>query len=129
MSESERRSRCPVACTLDIIGDKWSMVVIRDLFLGVRRFNDFLKSPERITTNILASRLQRLEEEGLIDRKEYQDNPVRYEYGLTEKGRELAPVMRAMVEWARAWQSEVIRGPFPESAIAELTRKLGEKRV
>jgi DNA-binding HxlR family transcriptional regulator len=113
-----------VACTLDILGDKWSMIVIRDLFLGVNRFNDFLRSPEHITTNILTARLQHLEEEGIISKTAYQKNPVRYEYFLTKKGSQLAPLMKAMIDWARVWQEEVIIRPFPEEPIARLNQKL-----
>lgn len=109
---------------MDILGDKWSMIVVRDLFLGVSRFNDFLKSPERITTSILTVRLQQLEDEGIVTKTPYQNNPPRFDYTLTEKGEQLAPLMKAMVEWARTWQKEVIRGPFPDAPIAVLEKKL-----
>ncbi len=94
-----KRSECPIACTLDSIGDKWSILIIRDLFLGSRKYGDFLKSPEKITTNILASRLKRLETEGIIGKKPYQTNPVRWEYFLTDKGRELSSVIKSIVKW------------------------------
>lgn len=96
------RSPCPVAVTLDIIGDKWSLIVIRDLFRGVSRYNEFLKSPEGVTTNILADRLKKLEEHGLLSKTAYQENPLRYEYALTQKGRALGPVLREIVLWANA---------------------------
>lgn len=100
------------------------MVVVRDLFLGATRYNDFLRSPERITTNVLAERLQRLEREGIVAKTAYQEHPVRFEYRLTPKGRELAPVMRAMVAWAETWQAEVIRAPFPEGLAGMLVDRL-----
>ena len=94
------RSRCPIARSLDLIGDKWTMVILRDLLTGKSRYSEFLASPERITTNILADRLERMETSGLILRQPYQDRPVRYEYRLTEKGRGLHPTLRALCRWA-----------------------------
>ncbi len=96
-----RRSPCPVVVTLDTLGDKWSLVVVRDLFLGRRRFTDFLGSPEKIERNILAERLRRLEKAGLISRTRYQQKPDRYEYRLTRPGADLLPVLQAMMRWAR----------------------------
>lgn len=97
------RSACPVASFLDIIGDKWTLLVVRDLFAGACRYNDFLAGPERITTSILADRLKLLEAEGLIERSPYQQNPVRYEYALTDKGRAIRPVLQAVTDWSQAW--------------------------
>lgn len=94
------RSNCPIAVTLDILGDKWTLLVVRDLLLGARRYNDFLNSPEEIRTNILADRLRRLEDHGLIAKTPYQERPVRYEYKLTEKGRALRPVIKQIIRWA-----------------------------
>ncbi len=93
------RSPCPVACMLDILGDKWTLLVIRDLFMGKKVYGDFQNSPENIRTNILADRLKRLLKYGIIEKKPYQDKPVRYEYSLTKKGRDLGPVLKAMVKW------------------------------
>lgn len=86
--------------TLDILGDKWSMVLVRDMLVGKKRFQAFLGSPEHITTNILSDRLRRLEGEGLITKTAYQTNPPRYEYELTPRGRSLLPVLQAMCRWA-----------------------------
>jgi DNA-binding HxlR family transcriptional regulator len=94
------RSACPVAVTLDLIGDRWSLLVIRDLFRGRKRYGEFLASPERIPTNVLADRLRRLEEHGLIERRPYSQRPLRHDYLLTPKGRALAPVLRAICRWA-----------------------------
>ena len=96
------RSPCPLAVTLDIVGDKWSLIVIRDLFRGKTRYSEFLTSPEGVTTNILAERLKRLEDHGLISKTAYQENPVRHEYALTAKGRALGPVIREIAIWANA---------------------------
>ena len=110
MQTRKRRSLCPVACTLEILGDRWTMVIVRDLVRGARRYGDFLASPERITTSILADRLKRLESEGIVEKEPYQLNPPRFEYRLTRKGRDLRPLMKAMVAWAVAYRSEVILG-------------------
>lgn len=93
------RSRCPVACVLDIVGDRWSLLVIRDLMRGKRRYAEFLASPEGIPTNILAERLKRLKKAGVIASRRYSHHPPRVEYSLTEKGEDLRPIMRAMADW------------------------------
>jgi len=90
---------CPVACSLDVIGDRWTLLVIRDLFAGKRRYGEFLTSSERIPTNILAERLRRLESAGLVGSTQYSEHPPRYEYELTERGRGLAPVLDAVANW------------------------------
>ncbi len=96
---ADPRSSCPISGALDIVGDKWTLLVVRDLFRNKHRFGDFLNSPEAIPTNILADRLKRLEAAGIIKRELYQDNPPRAEYFLTTRGADLAPVLRAMVKW------------------------------
>lgn len=105
-SKSLKRSDCPLACALDIVGDKWTLLILRDLFFGLSRYKEFLEAGESIPTNILANRLQHLEEAGLIFKTPYQSRPVRYEYRLTETGRSLGPVIRAIVQWS----SNHIRG-------------------
>ena len=93
------RSVCPIANLLDIVGDKWTLLVIRDLFLGKRRFAEFAESDERMPTNILAERLKRMEKLGLLKKNPYQKNPVRFEYFLTEKGEALESILKEMVRW------------------------------
>ena len=93
------RSRCPVACVLDIVGDRWSLLVIRDVMRGKRRYAEFLASPEGIPTNILADRLKRLKKAGVISSRRYSQHPPRVEYTLTAKGEDLRPIMRAMADW------------------------------
>ena len=86
------RSVCPVANSLDLIGDKWTLLIVRDmLLLGKRRFGELLRSDEGIPTNILADRLRCLEEDGIIRRRAYRPRPARYEYVLTRKGADLFP--------------------------------------
>ncbi|MGH9221527.1 MAG: winged helix-turn-helix transcriptional regulator [Vicinamibacterales bacterium] len=99
MPTHARRSRCPVSCTLDILGDKWSLLVIRDLAMGKRRYAECLDSPEGIPTNILAERLKRLTAAGVIRARRYSEHPPRLEYELTPKGEALRPILRAMVDW------------------------------
>ena len=96
---SFRRSDCPLACALDIIGDKWTLLILRDLLFGKTRYNEFLGSGEKIPTNILAARLRHMEEAGLISGKPYRERPRRYDYQLTETGRSLAPVIQVLTRW------------------------------
>jgi DNA-binding HxlR family transcriptional regulator len=94
-----RRSRCPVSCTLDLVGDRWTLLVVRDLVRGKHRYSEFLASPEGIPSNILADRLQRLRRKGIVRATRYSSHPPRVEYHLTAKGEDLRPILRAMVEW------------------------------
>lgn len=98
---ANRRSACPIACALDLIGDRWTLLVIRDLLTGKTRYGEFQASPEGIPTNILAERLKRIEDAGLVEAKAYQQNPVRYAYTLTPKGQELKPVVASLAQWGR----------------------------
>ena len=100
---SSRRSPCPVACALDLFGDRWTLLVIRDLFLGRSRFKDFTASPEGIPTNLLADRLERLVSAGVV-RKTPLEGGKRFAYELTEKGEALRPVLLAMREWGLRWE-------------------------
>jgi DNA-binding HxlR family transcriptional regulator len=84
---------------LEILGDKWTLLVVRDLVLGKKRYGDFQDSPESIPTNILAERLKRLEAVGLVEKKPYQENPIRYEYALTAAGTELKTILASIAEW------------------------------
>lgn len=94
------RSQCPLCQSLDLFGDKWSLIIIRDMLLFKKQlFNDFLESSEKISTNILTNRLKRLEETGLITKQAYQDHPPRYAYQLTERGLMLKPVILEMMKW------------------------------
>jgi DNA-binding HxlR family transcriptional regulator len=95
------RSACAVANSLDILGDKWSLLVVRDLLHGKHTYGELSRSPERIPTNILADRLERLENTGIITSTPYQQRPVRYSYTLTPKGRALGDVLLAYVRWGK----------------------------
>jgi DNA-binding HxlR family transcriptional regulator len=96
-----KRSLCPVATTLDVVGDKWSLLIVRDIgIFGYHRNKDFQNRKEGIPSNILASRLKSLHESGLLRKERYQDNPPRYEYHLTPAGEALLPVVREMAVWS-----------------------------
>lgn len=94
-----KRSLCPVSRTLDVLGDRWSLLVVRDLMRGKRRFAEFVESKEGIPTNTLAERLKRLRRAGIIESRRYSAHPPRVEYVLTPKGEDLRPIIRAMVDW------------------------------
>jgi DNA-binding HxlR family transcriptional regulator len=123
------RSGCPIASTLDVLGDRWTLVIVRDMLTGKTRFGDFLKSPERIPTNILTDRLARLEEFGLIEKRSYQDNPVRFEYRLTQKGADLLPALQAVCLWANrhlpdTWKTpKSFLGLKPRDVVAKSTKE------
>ena len=96
------RSHCPIASTLDLIGDKWTLIIVRDMISGKKKFGEFIESPEGITTNILSDRLKNLVEHGLTIKQLYQGRPPRYEYILTDKGRALHPALIEICKWANA---------------------------
>ena len=101
---SERRSPCPVACALDLFGDRWTLLVIRDLFLGRSRFKDFAASPEGIPTNILSDRLARLIDAGVARKVPDAGGSKWLAYRLTPKGQALGPVLGAIRDWGLAWE-------------------------
>ena len=95
--------KCPVARTLDVIGERWTILILRDLFLeGPRKFQDFEQSLAGISATTLSARLKKLEERGIVARRFYADHPPRAEYMLTEKGRTLGPIMKKLLEWGTA---------------------------
>ena len=98
-----KRSPCPVAFSLDIFGDRWTLLVIRDLFFGRTRFKDFVASPEGIPTNILTDRLERLLARGIIEQIPAEDGTKRMAYRLTKKGKALGPILKAMRDWGLSW--------------------------
>ncbi|MDE2130805.1 MAG: helix-turn-helix transcriptional regulator [Betaproteobacteria bacterium] len=126
-----KRSPCPVANTLDLIGDKWTLLVVRDLLLGKRTYGELLDSPERIPTNLLADRLKRLEQAGLIESAAYQDRPVRYAYTLTPKGAALGDVLQAFVRWGKAHipGTRALREPAKPQATARPAAKPATRRA
>jgi DNA-binding HxlR family transcriptional regulator len=93
---------CSIARTVDLIGDGWTPLILREAFYGTTRFDDF-EGTLRVSRNVLTRRLSRLVDEGLLERQEYQQNPPRHDYVLTVKGRELFPVLAAMMAWGDRW--------------------------
>jgi DNA-binding HxlR family transcriptional regulator len=90
---------CPIARTLDLIGDRWTLLIIRDLFIGRNRFNEFRQSTPRVSPRLLSERLKRLEEEGIVERVLLDGHPPRAKYRLTPKGRSIFPVLFAIGAW------------------------------
>lgn len=101
---SKKRSECPISNSLEIFGDKWSLLIIRDLiFYQKSTYGDFLKSDEKIATNILASRLLALEENGIIEKREHPDSKAKILYRLTNKGIDLLPIIFEIHLWAEKY--------------------------
>jgi DNA-binding HxlR family transcriptional regulator len=101
MATQKRKSDCPVNYALEIFGDKWSLLIIRDLmYKGKKTYGEFLASEEKIATNILAHRLIMLEEAGLIKSKRDKDNKSKFNYTLTEKGIDLVPLLLEIIKWS-----------------------------
>jgi DNA-binding HxlR family transcriptional regulator len=104
MARSYNLRDCPVARTLDLIGERWTILILRDLFLqGPRRFQDFQESLRGVAPNTLSARLKSLERRGIISRKLYSQHPPRLEYRLTERGKTLGPVVKALRDWGRRY--------------------------
>jgi len=102
MARSYEQKGCPVARTLDVIGERWTLLILRDLFRkGPRRFQDLQESLAGVAPNTLSARLKDLEVRGIVARRLYSEHPPRLEYQLTEKGRTLGPVMKALRDWGQ----------------------------
>lgn len=93
---------CPIARTADLVGDAWTVVIMRDVFAGVRRFEDLQRNLEA-PRSVLSTRLQKLVDDGMLRKVAYQERPVRHEYRLTEKGRAFWDVLAAMFRWGDDW--------------------------
>jgi DNA-binding HxlR family transcriptional regulator len=105
------RSNCPISRFLDLFGDRWTLLILRDLLCGKSRFAEFEASPERIPASILADRMRRLLAEGLVTREAYQDRPTRHAYRLTDRGRSLHPVLVTLGEWSEIHVPDTWRLP------------------
>lgn len=99
MEVEKKMPDCPVEMTLQLIGDKWKVLIIRDLLTGTKRFNELMRSVTGITQKVLTSHLRAMEAAGLVNRKVYPEVPPRVEYSLTETGFSLKPVLDSMVQW------------------------------
>lgn len=117
----KQRSECPINILLEILGDTWSLLIVRDMmFFGRKTYNDFLNAGEKIATNILSDRLQRLESSGIIVKQRDPSDARRHLYRLTEKGIDLAPVLIEMIIWAAHHEKT--------AAPPEVVRKMSEDR-
>ena len=97
---------CPVETTLSLIGDKWKVLILRDLITGTKRFGELKKSIGTVSQKVLTARLRDMEENGLVNRKVYAEVPPRVEYSLTELGQSLQPVLDAMRNWGENYKSK-----------------------
>ena len=95
---------CSISRTVDVVGERWTPLIMRDVMLGVTRFDD-MQRDLGVARNVLAARLDALVEDGILERRAYQDNPVRHDYVLTEKGRELGTALLALMAWGDRWAS------------------------
>jgi len=109
----QRRSPCPISCALEIFGDRWTLLVIRDLLLGRSRFKDFLASPEGIPTNILSERLSRLLEHRVVTQVPATSGGRHLAYRLTKKGEALGAIILAMRDWGLVWEKGTRAGLVP----------------
>ena len=109
MKKTRRRSDCPISFALDIFGDKWSLLIVRDLLIAEKKtYGEFLKSDEGIATNILASKLRSLEKAKIIKKMPNRDDRRRGSYVLTEKGLDLAPILMEMMSWSAKHDPDTI---------------------
>ncbi|RZF54720.1 transcriptional regulator [Acinetobacter halotolerans] len=102
---------CSVARTLSVLGDRWTMLILRNAFMGVRRFDDFQRSLG-LTRHVLSERLKRLVEHGILAKVPYVERQERFEYQLTEKGLDLYPIMLSMIQWADKWMDMGLGKPI-----------------
>ena len=112
MKKIEKRSDCPISYALDFVGDKWSLLIIRDLSLeGKKFYKDFLHSKEGIATNVLSDRLKKLEAADIIQWKTYEKLKTQKEYSLTSKGKALIPVLLEIIAWSAQYDPELLAPP------------------
>ena len=132
MPDQKKRSDCPVSCTMDVFGDKWSLLIIRDLmFTKNCTYGDFQKSEEKIATNILASRLKALEENGVIRKSQHPESKAKVLYTLTEKGIDLLPLIVEINLWGDKYfgipkQLEAVIAEIKEDKPGFISRKMSE---
>lgn len=123
-------STCPVTFALDTFGDKWSLLILRDMFFkGKHYYGEFLASAEKISTNILADRLGKLEGDGLLTKSRDLENSSKYRYALTQKGKDLLPLMLEMVTWSARYDPQARKnGAVIDGAPEDLIQRAAEDR-
>jgi len=126
----QQSGKCPITFALDTFGDKWSLIILRDiLFKGKKHYREFLDAPEKISTNILASRLKKLEAEGLLEKTQDTQNLSRFVYRLTDKGKDLLPLLLEMIEWSVKYNPQAgLPDNIISGAPARLLERLHEDR-
>jgi DNA-binding HxlR family transcriptional regulator len=132
MPSSKKRSDCPISSSLDVWGDKWSLLIVRDLmFKKQSTYGEFLKSDEKIATNILASRLLMLEENGIISKQDHPDSKAKVLYKLTEKGINLLPLLIEINLWTEKYSEipesqKMILNEVKKDKVGFIEEKIGE---
>ena len=117
------RSDCPINASIDLFGDRWSLLIVREILLDDKhKYGELAAMAEGIPTNILAGRLKRLTQAGILERCIYQERPPRYEYHLTEKGRDLGPILREMISWGLKYVPGTGKSKVPIN-LAEISQK------
>ena len=106
MPKMQELPACPVETTLMLIGDKWKVLILRDLLPGTKRFGELKKSIGSVSQKVLTAQLREMEEQGLVNRKVYAEVPPRVEYSLTELGRSLKPILDAMWDWGEGYKAK-----------------------
>jgi DNA-binding HxlR family transcriptional regulator len=128
----KKRSDCPISCSLDVFGDKWSLLIIRDIMLREKvSYSEFLQSEEKIATNILANRLSILESEDIVSKQVSPANKSKFVYSLTQKGADLLPIIIEMMDWGARYNTNCPRRELGKkikkdkaAVVKEYTQKL-----
>lgn len=120
MQRKAYNQSCPIARTLDVVGDRWTLLIIRDMFMGRTKFGEMLESCPGLPPRLLSDRVKRLEDQGLVKRTVYSQHPLRAEYHLTAKGRSLFPVLRSIGEWGL--EHLFSDDPEPARSVEQLVR-------
>ena len=126
LNRTYESQNCSIARALEVVGERWSLLIVRDLMLGYRRF-DALQERLGVARNVLAARLDRLIEEGVVQRRLYQERPARYEYVLTEKGLDLWPVLVGLISWGDKYVAE--QGPPVVLEHRECGGRIDDRRI
>jgi DNA-binding HxlR family transcriptional regulator len=138
MAKIKKRSGCPISSALDLVGDKWSLLIVRDILLvGKNTYNEFLASEEKIATNILADRLAMLEEVGILSKETHPESKAKFFYKLTQQGIDLLPILVEIILWsdkylaispqAREFAKQLRKGK--DGIVREISNRLGKSQT
>ena len=123
MADRDSDSCCNIARSLAVVGDKWTLLIMREISLGVRRFEE-IQAQTGMSSHILAARLKRLEEDGIVERRVYNAKPLRHEYHATPKGKDLDEILLALRSWDLRWRTEAANEP---PAVKLIDKKSGQE--